>query len=339
MGGMTHPAMLQGGTGARLRRQAVTPSRAVTSLADDVLAGLFRRPRRLAPKYFYDAEGSRLFDRICDTPEYYLTRTEDALLARHARDIVAASRPRWMLELGSGFSRKTRHLFDACAELEVGARYFPFDVSAETLMEAGARLTRRYSWLYVHALVGDYLAGLGNVSPPAGRGLVVFLGSTIGNFEQRQALELLREVRALAGARGRLLLGADRVKAPHVLHAAYNDAEGYTARFNRNVLCVINRALGADFDPDTFHHYAPYDPARMQVDMHLVSARAQRVRFQALERSLALAEGEPIHTEVSRKFTREGLESLLAEAGFAVEQHHECAGADARYSLVLARSE
>ncbi|NIR31269.1 MAG: L-histidine N(alpha)-methyltransferase, partial [Gammaproteobacteria bacterium] len=238
---------------------------------------------------------------------------------------------------GSGFSRKTRHLFDACAALGVSARYLPFDVSAETLMEAGARLTRDYEWLRVHALVGDYLAGLGHVSPPAGPGLVVFLGSTIGNFEHRQALGFLREVQALAGAQGWLLLGADRVKAPHVLHAAYNDARGYTARFNRNVLRVINRELGADFDPDAFHHYAPYDPARMQIDMYLVGARAQRIRFGALDRVLAMGEGEPIHTEVSRKFTREGLESLLGEAGFAVEQHHE--PDDARYSLILARSD
>jgi len=313
----------------------VRPARRVSTLAEDVLAGLFGGSLSLPPKYFYDAEGSRLFDRICDAPEYYLTRAEDTLLARHAAEVLRAAGPQWILELGSGFSRKTRRLLDACEATGVGPEYLPFDVSRETLLEAGGALARDYPWLEVRALAGDYLAGLEHAPRPRGPGLAVFLGSTIGNFEHARAVAFLAELRAFLGADGALLVGADRVKAPATLHAAYNDAAGLTARFNRNLLRVLNRGLDADFDPHAFHHYAPYHVHRAQVEMYLVATRTQRVRVGGLGRTLELAEGDAIHTEISRKFTRASLEALLAEAGFSVVRHH--AAADPAFSLVLAR--
>lgn len=317
------------------RWRTVAPSRASASLAEDARAGLFARPRSLPPKYFYDAAGSQLFDRICDTPEYYLTRAEAALLACYARDIIDRTRPAQILELGSGVSRKTRHLFDACSVLRCHPEYRPFDVCQEMLIEAGTALLQEYDWLRVNALVGDYLAGLDNLPAAGGPALVAFLGSTIGNFEEEEAVGFLREVRALLGPDDRMLLGADRVKAPAALHAAYNDAAGLTARFNLNVLEVLNRELGADFDRGAFRHYAHYNPRRARMEMYLVAGRAQRVRFSALDEVLDLAEGEAIRTEVSRKFTRGALEALLEAAGFAVERHYEADGE--AFSLVLAR--
>jgi len=317
------------------RWRAVAPSRESTTLVQDARAGLFARPRSLPPKYFYDAAGSQLFDRICDTPEYYLTRAEAGLLARHGRDIIDRTRPVHILELGSGVSRKTRHLLDACSVLGCQPQYRPFDVCEEMLIEAGTALQQEYDWLQVDALVGDYLAGLDNLPAAHGPALVAFLGSTIGNFEEPVAAGFLREVRTLLGSDAWLLLGADRVKAPEVLHAAYNDAEGLTARFNLNVLDVLNRELGADFDSGAFHHYAHYNPVSTQMEMYLVADRGQRVHFVGLGETLELVEGEAIRTEVSRKFTRTALEALLEDAGFRVERHYETQ--DAGFSLVLAK--
>lgn len=314
----------------------VRPGRPLPDLAEDARCGLLAPPRALPPKYFYDARGSRLFDRICATPEYYPTRTEAALLARHAPEVIAALRPAHIVELGSGTARKTRHLFDACQTQGCACVYWPVDVCETTLCQTGRALTSEYGWLYVHALAGDYLAGLDGLPDADGVRLFVFLGGTIGNFTAAEAVEFLAGVRRCMRPDDRLLLGADRVKDHAVLHRAYNDAAGITAEFNLNLLRVLNRELRADFDLDGFAHKALYNPAAAQIEMYLVAKRAQHVRLGALDQMIRLDAGERILTEISRKFTIESLRGLCSAAGFAVERHYQ--PGNGYFSLVLARS-
>ncbi len=315
--------------------QLVPSSKKIASLADDVREGLYTPPRNLPPKYFYDETGSRLFDQICNEPEYYLTRTEEALIKAHAPEIIARVRPDRIMELGSGTARKTKLLLDACKQLSCFPSYAPFDVCPEVLLQAGRGLGRRYPWLEINALVGDYRAGLTNVPKTDGVDLVVFFGSTIGNFTHTDALAFLRDLRAGMAETDWFLLGGDRIKAPDVLHAAYNDKQGTTARFNLNVLNVLNKELHGSFDTACFRHYACYNPTEDQVEMYLVAMRDHEVELGGLDSTLAFAEGDAINTEISRKFTRRGLEKLLQAAGFAVEQHHEAERG--YFSLVLAR--
>lgn len=315
--------------------EAVAATRAVPSLWDDVARGLFQAPRRLPAKYFYDERGSLLFDQICNVPEYYPTRAESALLAEVSNDIIASAQPASIIELGSGMSRKTFHLLDACAAHECFPGYVPFDVCDEVLLASGERLMSSYPWLDVQPLRGDYCAGLANLPRRGQRNLVVFLGGTIGNFTATQSHDFLGELRAFMGSDDRLLLGADRVKRPELLHAAYNDFAGITAEFNRNILRVLNRELGADFDLERFAHYAYFNPIESQIEMHLVAMAPQRVRFAAKDAVLDLAEGDTIQTEISRKFTRETLDMMLRRAGFEIERHYESRGP--AFSLVLAR--
>lgn len=315
--------------------EAVQPARAVASLWDDVAQGLFQAPRTLPAKYFYDEHGSALFDRICELPEYYPTRTEGALLAEIADDVIARTRPACLLELGSGMSRKTEYLLDACQRLGCLARYAPFDVCDEVLVAAGRRLRERYRWLDVQPLCGDYGAGLAHLPRRAAPTLLAFLGGTIGNFTPAEAHDFLAELRAWCGPEDSLLLGADRLKDPAQLHAAYNDEAGVTAAFNRNVLSVMNRELGADFDLARYAHYALFDPLASQIEMYLVAMAPQRVRFAAHDRVLDLAEGDSLRTEISRKFTVDALEGMLRGAGFAIDKHY--VARDPSFSLVLAR--
>ena len=315
--------------------QEVRPSKPVPNLADDLRDGLFCTPRSLPPKYFYDAAGSALFDRICNQPEYYLTRAEDALLAQYASEIIDIVRPARIVEFGSGASRKTRRLLDACGGQGCFPTYAPLDVCHTMLLETGRRLMQEYSWLRVQALVGDYSAGLAHFPAQGGTNLVLFLGSTIGNFEAAQALEFLNELRTFMDEGDWLLLGADRIKPPHLLHAAYNDRAGLTACFNLNMLRVINKRSGANFDLGAFHHYAHFNPLARRIEMYVLPSRPQRVCFPLLAELLHLAEGEPIRTEISRKFTHQGLEQLLSEAGFRVEVHYETQ--HPAFSLALAQ--
>lgn len=321
----------------RLECRTIPPARSVTTLDEDVLAGLVRsRPRALPPKYFYDARGSELFDRICDTPEYYPTRTEDGLLARHAGAIVGSVQPRHIVELGAGTSRKTRRLFDACAENGCESAYAPFDVCAEVMLEHGRALVTDYDWLTVNALVGDYHAGFDHLPEFPETTLYVFLGGTIGNFSHDEAVAFLSELAALMKPADRLLLGADRFKDPARLHAAYNDAAGITAAFNLNLLEVLNRELDADFEPAAFAHHASFNPLKRRIEMYLVSLRAQRVTLGRLGEAIDFDEGEAMLTEISRKFTYPALKALLEESGLVVEAHHEAEGGD--YSLLQARA-
>jgi L-histidine N-alpha-methyltransferase len=316
-------ARRQAGANSPIECTEVRPARAVPGLIEDVETGLFSRPRSLPPKYFYDEYGSQLFDRICSTPEYYLTRTEDALLAERAHEVIDRSRPVEILELGSGSCAKTRRLLDACEALDLRSCYAPFDVCEEMLLAASGGLLADYQWLRVRPLLGDYHAGLEHLPNAGGPRLYVFLGSTIGNFEADSAGAFLRELAAVMRPGDWLLMGADRLKEKEVLSAAYNDAAGITAEFNRNVLRVLNRELDADFEVDAFRHQALWQADERYMEMRLVADDEQRVRFERLDRSLALDKGEFIRTEISRKFTRTDLESLFASAGLRIDAHFE----------------
>ncbi|HKQ62773.1 MAG TPA: L-histidine N(alpha)-methyltransferase [Candidatus Polarisedimenticolaceae bacterium] len=303
-------------------------------LARDVRAALAARPRELPCKYFYDERGGKLFERITELPEYDLTRNEEALLRRHAPAIAERTQLVELLELGAGSSRKTRLLIEAGRAARTLQRYVPFDVSWSALERSGQDLARLYPGLEVHAVVGDYDRHLGRLPRSRAR-LVAFLGSTVGNFAGPAAVGFLRRVAALLEADGWLLLGTDLVKPRAELEAAYDDAAGLTAAFNRNILTVINRELGADFVPDAFEHVARYDERAGWVEMNLRSTRAQRVRIGALGLELEFAAGELLRTEVSCKYTRPAVEALLAQAGFALERW--MTDPAERYALSLAR--
>lgn len=318
----------------RVGRRAVPVARATPGLVDDVAAGLLTPPLELPPKHFYDERGSRLFDRICGTPEYYLTRAEDALLEASARAIVDAAAPDDILEFGSGMARKTRRLLDACASGGRRPTYSAFDISEEALDEAARGLVADYDWLRVNLLVGDYDAGLAHLPRAAGRRLYCFLGSTIGNFAHAEAVRFLTEVRLLMAPGDFLLLGADRVKAESVLNAAYNDSDGLTEAFNLNLLRVLNDGVGADFDPANFAHRAAFNTPESRVEMRLVSRADQVVRLAALDAELTVSHGDSILTEISRKFTEASLASLLDDAGFGIAAHYT--PDDEWFSLVLA---
>lgn len=312
----------------------VRPARAIPSLVEDVREGLLNSPRSLPPKYFYDDKGSRLFDAICDTEEYYPTRIEDALLKRSAMDIIASLQPRHVIELGSGTARKTRRLLDACEEQLCHATYWPFDVCESMVQGSAEALMDEYDWLRVRGLVGDYHAGFEHFPDLDGRSLFVFLGSTIGNLEHAEAVKFLRELRGVMGAGDSLLMGADRVKDADVLYAAYNDNEGLTAEFNLNVLHVLNREVDADFEVNAFEHKAIFNREDSRIEMHLVSKCDQMVKLTAMEETIIFRRGESILTEISRKFTPASLEALLAEAGFRIDRHYEAE--NGFFSLLLA---
>jgi L-histidine Nalpha-methyltransferase len=297
----------------------------VERMADDVREGLAATPRRLPAKYFYDAAGSALFERITQLPEYYQTRTETAILERVADEVARAVDPVEVVELGSGASRKTRALLEAVHRLDGRrVRYVPFDVSEDAIVGAAEALVADYPWLDVDGVVGDFDHHLAEV-PRTGRRLVAFLGSTIGNLEPDAQVALLRDVRdmlepsaAPGGQADGFLLGLDLVKPLDVLLPAYDDAAGVTAAFNRNVLHHVNAVLGADFEPEAFAHLARWDEGGQRIEMWLRATRPMRVRVKALDLDVAIAEGEELHTEISAKLTREVATGRLDAAGLDV---------------------
>jgi L-histidine Nalpha-methyltransferase len=285
------------------------------TLADDVLDGLTRPLKELPPKHFYDARGSELFDAICEQPEYYQTRTERGILEAHAGDIVERTGAVELVELGSGSATKTRVLLDAMAAAGTLARYVPVDVSASTVHAVAELFCEEYPGLTVHGVVGDFERHLGNLPEPAGPRLVPFLGGTIGNFPPGSRRRFLRSVRTVLGADGHLLLGTDLVKEPTIIEAAYNDEAGVTAQFNLNVLHVLNRELGANFDVDAFEHVAFFDREREWIEMRLRALTPQHVRVEALDLDVDFAAREELRTEISAKFTPERVRADLAAAG------------------------
>lgn len=282
--------------------------------AQDLLRAFGRRPHSISPKYFYDAAGSRLFDRICELPEYYPTRTELGILTRHVDAIAALAGPRAeIVEFGAGSLRKVRLLLDA---FDRPARYLPIDISAEHLAAAALALRRDYAGLDVKPLAADYtqrLLPLPAPMPGAGRRIGFFPGSTLGNFTPGEALQFLTAAAQMLRG-GALLLGADLVKDPALLHAAYNDAQGVTAAFNLNLLARANRELDTGFALDQFFHYAFYNAPEQRIEMHLVSRSRQSLSI--CGHAFDLAEGETLHTENSYKFTIDGLRAMAQRAGF-----------------------
>lgn len=295
-----------------------------SALSAAVTEGLLSRPKWLPSWMFYDAAGSALFEQITELPEYYVTRTERAILERHAGEIIRRAAEQDALrivELGAGSSTKTSLLLHAAVERQDTVLYEPVDVSATALIEAQDRLEREISGVLVCPRVCDYTRSF-SLEPPfyGERRLVLYIGSSIGNFELREALGLLRDVRASLNPGDSILLGVDQVKDLDTLHDAYDDAAGVTAAFNRNILARMNRELGADFDLDAFAHRAAWNGEKSRMEIYLDCLRPQIVQIPALDLRLRFAEGESIHTENSYKYRPGQAESLLRAAGFEPEK-------------------
>ncbi len=287
------------------------------TLAAEVREGLARDPMELPPKLFYDARGSELFDQITAQPEYYPTRCERSILNRHAPRLVEGAEE--LVEIGSGTASKTRALLYAMAGGGGLRRYVPFDVDVSVVEACADELVELYPGLAVHGVVGDFGRDLERV-PDGERRLFAFLGGTIGNLHPPQRAAFLERLRGLMGPEDRLILGIDFVKEPAVIEAAYNDAAGVTAEFNRNMLRVMNDELGADFEPAAFQHIALFNEACSRIEMRLRASSAQRVRIEALDLSLELAGGAELLTEISTKFTPAALASDLRTAGLALDE-------------------
>ena len=292
------------------------------TLAEDVLDGLTRPFKEMPPKHFYDGRGSELFDAICELPEYYPTRTERSILSERAPSIIELADPTELVELGSGSAEKTCLLLDAMADRGCPMTYMPVDVSETALRASAERLAGRYAGLRVHGLVGDYERHLDALPSPGERRLVSFLGGTLGNFTPGHRRRFLRHLRRHIGVRGHLLLGVDLVKDPEIIEAAYDDEQGITAEFNRNVLHVINRELAADFVPEAFDHVAFFDRRHEWVEMRLRTREEQVVRVGALDLEIRFDDGEEMRTEISAKFTRPRLEADLTAAGLELVGWH-----------------
>jgi L-histidine N-alpha-methyltransferase len=304
-------------------------------ILEDVREGLTRSQKELDPKYFYDERGSELFEAITQLPEYYPTRAERALLQSMAAALTGRLRPVALVELGAGSASKTRVILDAMRDAGTARQYVPVDVSGDFLHDTAARLRREYPGLCVDTAVADFSSEL--VLPYVARpALFGFLGSTIGNFREREAVDILRRVARQMRPSDHFLLGADLRKQVGTIEAAYNDAAGVTAEFNLNVLRVLNRELGADFDLSRFTHRAFYNRARHRIEMHLDSIGAQTVHIPG-GGDFVFEAGESIRTELSYKYDRSSIESLFSQAGLELAEWMPAA--DGAFALALARPE
>jgi L-histidine N-alpha-methyltransferase len=291
-----------------------------TELDQDIREGLLVHGQKsLPPKYFYDGQGSALFEKITELPEYYPTRAETEILERVAYEVVGALAPRDLVELGSGSARKTRLLLEAMHKAG-GTTYVPLDVSRDAVLSAADELTRDYPWLRVDGYIGDFHTDLHRIPRPAGSRLVAFLGSTIGNFPTALQLALLAEVRRMLAPGDRFLLGADLVKPRSELVAAYDDDAGVTAAFNRNMLVNVNAIAGSDFDPDDFDHEAFWNEGLSCIEMRLVARTDVKVHFPRLDTTVSFSGGEHLLTEHSCKFTRERINAIAEASGMRVER-------------------
>lgn len=285
-----------------------------------VAEGLAAPQKTLPCRYFYDERGSELFERICELPEYYLTRTERRLLEQHAADIVAAvGSSVSLVEFGSGSSCKTRLLFDAFLAQQPTLHYTPIDISRDFLRQSAHALLADYPELHITALAAEYGAAMDCLPDSDLPRLFLFLGSNIGNFAPDHAAAFLQNLHRVMRPEDRLLLGVDLVKSRGILEAAYNDAQGVTATFNLNLLHRINQELGANFDPEQFRHHAPFVAEHTRVEMHLISRRAQTVHIAALNQNFSFADGEIIHTENSHKYTPQAIAELCGQAGMRLQ--------------------
>jgi dimethylhistidine N-methyltransferase len=307
----------------------------LSSLAEEVEAGLRASPKSIPCRFLYDEEGSALFEQICELPEYYLTRTEHSILEAHAAEIAACfDGPFTLVELGSGSATKTRLLIEACLHAHGRLRYAPVDISSAMLEQSSLALLDDYQGLEVRAIATEYREGLRHVRAETERPkLIAWLGSSIGNLTRDEAAAFLRSVRGDMSPHDRVLLGIDLRKAPHELEAAYDDAAGVTSRFSLNLLHRLNRELGANFDVDAFRHSAVYHEDEGRVHIELVSQRAQRVRIRALDMEVEFAANEGIHTENAFKYSFEEIEKLAAAAGLRIDRGWT--DPEERFSLTL----
>lgn len=315
------------------------PEAAGTPLGAEVYRGLTRMPKRLSPWLFYDARGSELFEAITELPEYYLTRTEHAILSERADEIMEAAGTRnlTILELGAGTATKTGVLLEAAVRRHEDVVYVPIDISESALDEARRRIAQELPQVTVNPAIADYTINLPAMAAAGHRRLVLYIGSSIGNFDPPEAMALLRKLRRRLSPGDLLLLGADHVKDRTTLLKAYNDGAGITAEFNRNMLVRIARELGARFRPRLFRHRAVWNERASRVEMHLESLVAQEVAIPALDLTVSFRRGESIHTENSYKFTPETAASLLARSGFAVRR--DWTDARAWFGVYLAEAE
>ncbi|MGB7685356.1 MAG: L-histidine N(alpha)-methyltransferase [Solirubrobacterales bacterium] len=305
------------------------------AMARDVHRGLTAEPKELSPKYFYDERGSQLFEQITELPEYYPTRAEREILTDRAAEIlVAAGRPDTLIELGSGSAAKTRHLLSAMRDAGCLRTYVPVDISEEITHETARVLVEEYPGLAVRGLVCDFEHHLERIPDHDGDRLVAFLGGTVGNLYPDQRGEFLKRIAALLGPGDQLLLGTDLIKDAARLQAAYDDADGVTAEFNKNVLQVLNRELGGDFDLDAFDHVARYDAVEERMDIRLRSQVDQTVTLDDIDLEIRFAAEEEMRTEISTKFTRERLDAVYREAGLEMSGWFTDAAGD--YALSLA---
>lgn len=320
---------------AAMSRQATptVPVMDARRLLREVKAGLEKTPREVPPRFFYDERGSRLFEDITRLPEYYLTRTERALLRSRGAEWTKQLAPRSLIEPGAGSADKTRVLLDAASVTGESVLYVPIDVSAKFLEQTARQLSLEYPHLSVEPIVADITRPLPLPDSLPRPALFGFLGSTIGNFDDVAASRLLGDLRRHMEPRDRLLLGADLKKDRTRLEAAYNDSAGVTAAFNANMLEVLNRTFGADFDRSAFEHEAVYDADRGRIEMYLISKREQSVRFPGIGR-LSLDKGERIRTEVSNKYDHPRLRRILGRAGLRIERW--ATDAQGLYALLLA---
>jgi len=295
------------------------PADLAAALREDVLRGLTSSPKHLSPKWHYDARGSALFDAITRLPEYYLTRCERAILDAHAAEISAAAAADTLIELGSGTSAKTRLLLSAMSRAGALERFVPFDVDEATLRKAAAGISREYPGVRVHAVVGDFERHL-PMLPAGGTRMVAFLGSTLGNLTPAVRARFLEALAGVLAPGDMLLLGVDLVKSPERILKAYDDADGVTAAFSRNVLRILNDRLNADFDPEAFDHVPRWSEADEWVDIRLRARSAHAVRVADLDLRVEFAAGEEIHTEIAAKFRRDRLAAELAGSGLEIRR-------------------
>jgi L-histidine Nalpha-methyltransferase len=312
------------------------PDAMMRALEADVRAGLATTPKTLPPKWFYDERGSKLFDAITRLPEYYPTRVERGILRGQAPAIAAHTGADTLVELGSGTSEKTRLLLDALARAGTLRRFVPFDVSEETLRETARAIAEEYDGIEIHAVVGDFEHHLDEI-PSGGHRVVAFLGSTIGNLVPEARAKFLAELASGLVRGDSVLLGTDLVKDPRRLVAAYDDSAGVTAEFNRNVLNVINRELGANFDVSAFAHVALWDADDEWIEMRLRSERRQVVTIPRVHMEVRFEEGEELRTEISAKFRREGVTRELGAAGLELVDWWTDPAADFALALAVPR--
>jgi L-histidine Nalpha-methyltransferase len=323
-------------TGPQIEIDVHLDANASAAMAREIRAGLCADPKELAPKYFYDEWGSQLFEQITELPEYYPTRAERSILAERATEILAvAGAPTMLVELGSGSAAKTRHLLRAMREAGCLETYAPVDISERITHETAESLVEEFPGLAIRGLVCDFEQHLERIPNGAEGRLIAFLGGTIGNLYPGPRREFLSRIAALLGPDDCLLLGTDLVKDTARLEAAYNDARGVTAEFNKNVLAVLNRELGASFDLDAFEHVARYDAEGERMDIRLRSLRGQTIRIDGLNLEVDFAAGEEMRTEISAKFTRERLEEIYADAGLRISGWFT--DRDRDYALSVAR--